>query len=112
MKLDSTVSAVVTGGASGLGLATVKALRERGVKVAILDFNAENGARAAEETGSVFCQMDVTDDAQAVAAFEKARAANGQERVLVCCAGGAAGTGKTVSRKKTGEIVRYDMDAV
>lgn len=111
MQLDSSVSAVVTGGASGLGLATVKALRARGVKVAILDFNAETGGRAAAETGSVFCQMDVTDDAQAVAAFEKARAANGQERILVCCAGGAAGTGKTVSRKKTGEIVRYDMNA-
>ena len=111
MKLDSSIAAVVTGGASGLGLATVKALRDRGVKVAIFDFNVETGEKAATETGSVFCQVDVTDDAQAVAAFEKARAANGQERVLVCCAGGAAGTGRTVSRKKTGEIVRYDMAA-
>ncbi len=111
MKLDSSISAVVTGGASGLGLATVKALREKGAKVAIFDFNLETGAKAAAETGSVFCQVDVTDEAQTVAAFEKARGANGQERVLVCCAGGAAGSGRTVSRKKTGEIVRYDMAA-
>ncbi len=111
MNLDSSISAVVTGGASGLGLATVKALRQRGVKVAIFDFNADSGESAAAETGAVFCQVDVTDDAQTLAAFDKARAANGQERVLVCCAGGAAGTGRTVSRKKTGEIVRYDMAA-
>jgi NAD(P)-dependent dehydrogenase (short-subunit alcohol dehydrogenase family) len=109
MKLGSSISAIVTGGASGLGLATVKALREQGVKVAIFDFNPKNGQQSAADTGSVFCQVDVTDEDQCLAAFEKARAANGQERVLVNCAGGAAGTGRTVSRKKTGEIVRYDM---
>ena len=49
MKLDSTVSAVVTGGASGLGAATVKALRDLGVKVAIFDQNAETGTKKAEE---------------------------------------------------------------
>lgn len=110
MKLDSSVSAVVTGGASGLGLASVKALREKGVKVAIFDFNPENGEKAAAETGSVFCQVDVTDEAQCVAAFEKARAANGQERVLVNCAGGSRASGRTVSRKKDGSIVRFDVD--
>src|SRR5690606_41913633 len=105
MKLDNTISAFVTGGASGLGLATVKALREKGVKVAIFDFNPENGEKAAAETGSTFCQVDVTDEAQCVAAFEKARAANGQERVLINCAGGSRGSGRTVSRKKDGSIV-------
>jgi NAD(P)-dependent dehydrogenase (short-subunit alcohol dehydrogenase family) len=111
MQLDSSIAAVVTGGASGLGLATVKALRRHGVKVAIFDFNAQNGEKAAAETDSVFCQVDVTDEAQALAAFDRARAANGQERILVNCAGGAVGTGRTVGRKKTGEIVRYDMAA-
>src|SRR5690606_37431411 len=62
------------------------------------------------ETGSVFCQVDVMDEAQTLAAFEKARAANGQERVLVNCAGGMrGGAGKTVSRKKDGTITRYDV---
>jgi len=109
--LDSSISAVVTGGGSGLGLATVKALRQRGVKVAIVDFNLQHGVQAATETGSVFSQADVTDEGQTVAAFEKASTMNGQERVLVNCAGGAAGTGRAASRKKTGEIVRYDMTA-
>ena len=43
MKLDAGISAVVTGGASGLGLATVKALRATGAAVAIFDLNDEAG---------------------------------------------------------------------
>ena len=97
MKLDSTVSAVVTGGASGLGLASVKALRAVGVKVAIFDLNADAGERMAAETGSVFCQADVLSDDSLDAAFAKARLANGQERVLVACAGG--GNAKTIIRQ-------------
>jgi NAD(P)-dependent dehydrogenase (short-subunit alcohol dehydrogenase family) len=107
MKLDSSVSAVVTGGASGLGLATVKALREKGVKVAIFDKNPGTGDAAAAETGAVFCEVDVMDEASVDAAFAKARAANGQERILVNCAGGGRG-GKTIARdKQTGEIVPF-----
>lgn len=111
MKLDSSISAVVTGGASGLGLATVKALRELGVKVAIFDFNAENGEKRAAETGSVFCQVDVTSDAQVDAAFAKARAANGQERVLVNCAGGSRGGGRIIRKdKETGEWIHTKIE--
>ena len=97
MKIDSTVSAVVTGGASGLGLASVKALRALGAKVAIFDFNPETGARSAEETGSVFCEANVMSDESLDAAFAKARAANGQERILISCAGG--GNAMTTIRK-------------
>lgn len=90
MQIHSGISAIVTGGASGLGLASVRALRAAGASVAIFDFNSENGARAAAETGATFCQVDVTDDASLDAGFTKARAANGQERILVACAGGGA----------------------
>lgn len=62
MKIDSTLAAVVTGGASGLGLATVKALRAQGVKVAIFDLNKEVGEQAAAETGATFFQCDVLSD--------------------------------------------------
>ena len=89
MKIDSSLAAVVTGGASGLGLATVKALRAAGAKVAIFDKSEEQGQAVAAETGATFCVCDVLSDESVDAAFAKARAANGQERALVCCAGSA-----------------------
>lgn len=111
MKLDSTVSAVVTGGASGLGAATARALAAKGVKVAIFDLQAEKGEALAAELGGVFCECNVTDDASVDAAFEKSRAAIGQERILVNC----AGTGnaiKTASRsKEDGSIKHFPLDA-
>ncbi|MFL9991804.1 SDR family NAD(P)-dependent oxidoreductase [Paraburkholderia sediminicola] len=110
MMLDSTVSAVVTGGASGLGAATAQRLALRGVRVAIFDVDAERGNALAREIGGVFCRVDVTDGAQVDAGFAKARAAHGQERLLVNC----AGTGdaiKTASRDKTtGEAKHYPLD--
>jgi NAD(P)-dependent dehydrogenase (short-subunit alcohol dehydrogenase family) len=107
MKLSSDISAVVTGGASGLGAATARRLAKSGVKVALFDLNAEAGEALAKEIGGVFCKVDVTNEEQVDAGFAKARAAIGQERVLVNC----AGTGnaiKTASRdKKTGEIKAF-----
>src|SRR5215213_9772556 len=88
MKIDDTVSAVITGGASGLGAATARALRDLGAKVALFDKNPETGERMAAEIGALFCEVDVMDEASVDAAFAKARAANGQERILVNCAGG------------------------
>src|SRR3569833_506791 len=104
MKLDGSIAAVVTGAASGLGEATARALAAQGCKVAIFDMNAERGVEVAKEIGGVFCQVDVTSDEGVDAGFAKARAAHGQERILVNCAGIAIGQ-KTVSRDKTtGEI--------
>src|SRR3546814_16237794 len=87
MKLDSAVSAVVTGGASGLGAATARALAAKGVKVAIFDLQEEKGVAVANEIAGVFCECNVTDDASVDAAFAKAREAHGQERILVTCDG-------------------------
>jgi NAD(P)-dependent dehydrogenase (short-subunit alcohol dehydrogenase family) len=110
MKIDSSLAAVVTGGASGLGLATVQALRAAGAKVAIFDLNPEAGERAAAETGAVFCQCDVLADESVDAAFAKARAAQGQERVLVCCAGGGNAIPTARRDKATGEIKIFPTD--
>jgi NAD(P)-dependent dehydrogenase (short-subunit alcohol dehydrogenase family) len=111
MKLDASVSAVVTGGASGLGLATARALRARGVRVALFDVNAAQGEGVARELGAVFCSADVTSEDQVDAAFARARAQNGQERVLVNCAG-TGNAFKTASRdKKTGAIAHFPIDA-
>jgi len=98
MKIDSSLAAIVTGGASGLGKATAKALRNAGVKVAIFDI-AEAGPAIAEEMGATFCKVDIMSEDSALAGFEAARAINGQERILVHCAMVAAG-GKTVGWDK------------
>jgi len=59
MIIDPSVSAIVTGGASGLGEATVRALRAAGAQVAIFDLNPERGEALAAEIGALFCQVDV-----------------------------------------------------
>jgi NAD(P)-dependent dehydrogenase (short-subunit alcohol dehydrogenase family) len=109
VKLDSSMAAVITGGASGLGAATARALAAEGVRVAIFDLNADVGESVAAEIGGTFCQVNVTDDASVDAGFAKARAAHGQERILVNC----AGTGnaiKTVSRDRvTGELRHFPI---
>lgn len=99
MQIDSSIAAVVTGGASGLGRASAEALASAGVKVAIFDVNADAGEAFAREIGGVFCKVDIMDEQSVLDGFEKARAANGQERVVVHCAV-VAGGGKTVSWDK------------
>ena len=99
MKLDNSISAVVTGGASGLGAATARHLASHGVKLALFDLNAELGKALAAEIGGVFCPVDVTRDDSVDAGFAAARAANGQERILVNCAG-IGNAIKTASRNK------------
>ncbi|HEX4762506.1 MAG TPA: SDR family NAD(P)-dependent oxidoreductase [Sphingomicrobium sp.] len=93
------ISAVVTGGASGLGEATARELARRGGKVAIFDRDASRGEQVASEIGGLFCEVDVTSDEKVAAAFARAREAHGQERVLVNCAG-VANAAKTVARDK------------
>ncbi len=111
MKLDSSIAAVVTGGASGLGEATVRALAAHGVKVAIFDMNDAKGEAVVREVGGVFCQCNVTSDPDVDAAFAKARTAHGQERVLINCAG-TGNAFKTASRdRKTGEIKHFPVEA-
>ena len=111
MKLDNTVAAVVTGGASGLGAATARALAARGVKVAIFDLQKDKGEALAAELGGVFCEVNVTDDASVDAGFAKARSVHGQERVLVNCAG-TGNAVKTASRSKTdGSIKHFPLEA-
>jgi NAD(P)-dependent dehydrogenase (short-subunit alcohol dehydrogenase family) len=99
MKIDNTIAAVVTGGASGLGRASAKALADAGVKVAIFDINEEAGEAFAKEIGGVFCNVDIMSEDSVLAGFEKARAAHGQERILLHCAL-VAGGGKTISWDK------------
>ena len=82
----SGCSALVTGGASGLGLATAQALAAQGAHVVIADLPSSRGSELAGERGLVFVPADVTDEdgiARAVAAAGEL----GPLRVAVCCAG-------------------------
>lgn len=78
---------IVTGGASGLGAATARALAAAGAKVAIVDKNADLAARVAAEIGGIAVACDVSSAASAVSALSAAREAHGPARVLVNCAG-------------------------
>lgn len=92
----SGASALVTGGASGLGAATAVALAERGAKVVVLDLNEDLGNKVAKEIGGAFCKTDVADEGQVQAAVDTA-VGLGPLRGLVNCAGlGAAA--RTVDR--------------
>jgi NAD(P)-dependent dehydrogenase (short-subunit alcohol dehydrogenase family) len=78
-------TAIVVGGASGLGEATVRALHSQGVVVTVADVNAEKGASLASELGVKFVSCDVREEAQVKAAVHEA--VYGGLRIAVCCAG-------------------------
>jgi NAD(P)-dependent dehydrogenase (short-subunit alcohol dehydrogenase family) len=113
MQLDNTITAVITGGASGLGEATARALASHGVKIAIFDLDRQQAKAEAllqEIGGGVFCPCDVTNEEQVDAAFAKSRAAVGQERILVNCAG-TGNAARTASRdRETREIKSFPTD--
>jgi 3-hydroxyacyl-CoA dehydrogenase / 3-hydroxy-2-methylbutyryl-CoA dehydrogenase len=85
MKIDGT-SALIAGGASGLGAATSRRLHAGGAYVTIADLNEEKGNALAEELGARFVVCNVTDSDQVQAAVAAAREA-GDLRISVCCAG-------------------------
>lgn len=97
MKI-SDVAAIVTGGASGLGEATVRALRAIGAQVTALDRDAGRGTALAAETGAHFVETDVTDEASVAAALAHARDQMGRINAAVNCAGIVIGE-RTLGRK-------------
>ncbi len=109
MKLGSDVAAVVTGAASGLGAATATALAAKGVKVGLLDVNEESGLELAARIGGTFARCDVTDEASVDSALAAVRAAHGQERILVNCAGIAIAKRIVRRDKETGAIELHDL---
>jgi NAD(P)-dependent dehydrogenase (short-subunit alcohol dehydrogenase family) len=86
MQVDG-LSALVTGGASGLGLAAAKALTKAGARVAILDLNAEKVSQIADQIGALGVACDVTDPDAVSETLAKAEGHNGPIRINVNCAG-------------------------
>ncbi|MFI5717508.1 3-hydroxyacyl-CoA dehydrogenase [Nocardia sp. NPDC051750] len=98
MRIEDAV-AVVTGGASGLGLATTKALLAEGARIVVIDLPSSPGANVAAELGDRvrFAPADVTDEAAIAAALDTAETL-GPLRIAVNCAG-IGNAVKTVSKK-------------
>ena len=80
-------TAIITGGGSGLGEATARALAGAGAKVALLDLNFDHAQQAAASFGGLALQCDVASAEQAEAAIAEAQARLGPPRILVNCAG-------------------------
>src|SRR6478672_8029140 len=102
-------AAIVSGGASGLGEATVRRLKAAGAIVTILDFNAETGEALAKELGVKFVKCDVTD-ADQVAEAVAASAEDAPLRVGVNCAG--TGTAVRTISKDGSPHIRREWDRV
>ena len=77
MDINATISAVITGGASGLGEATARALAKNGARVAIFDMNADKGEKVAREIGGIYCNVNVTSEESVADGFKRARDAIG-----------------------------------
>ncbi len=106
MELHNT-SALVTGGASGLGEATVRALSARGARVVVVDLNDERGRAIADEVGGAYAHCDVTETPQVIAAVEAAAAMAPLWSVVNCAGIGWA----TRTIGKDGEYASaHDLD--
>jgi 3-hydroxyacyl-CoA dehydrogenase / 3-hydroxy-2-methylbutyryl-CoA dehydrogenase len=86
MRIEGS-AAIVVGGASGLGEATVRALAARGAVVTIADVNVERGQALGEELEADFVSCDVREESQVEEAVARAAKGAGGLRIAVCCAG-------------------------
>ncbi len=109
MQLGADIAAIVTGGASGLGEASARRLAKQGVKVGILDMNAERGSKVAAEIGGVFAACDVASEASVAGALAAVRARHGAERVLVNCAGIGPAKRTIARNRETNKIVPHEL---
>ena len=100
-------SSIVTGGASGLGEATVRLLSSRGARVVVLDMQDEKGEALAKEVGGVFVHADVTNTEEVIAAVEAAKEL-GPLRSLINCAG-VGSASRTIGRDGTYESA-FNLD--
>ena len=107
MKLEN-MSALVTGGASGLGLACARRLVAKGVKVVIVDLNREAGAAAEKELGVTYAHGDVTNTEQINAALDAAERL-GTLRALVHCAGIGGAVRLVEKDGQPGSLEKYEQ---
>ncbi len=107
MRLGKDISAIVAGGATGLGAAAAEKLAEAGCKVAILDMYREPGEALARKIGGIYCHLEISSEITVDTALDFAREEHGPERILLNCAGIALDQ-KAVWRDN-GKILTHDV---
>jgi NAD(P)-dependent dehydrogenase (short-subunit alcohol dehydrogenase family) len=100
------VAVLITGGGSGLGAATARAMAEKGAKIGVLDQSKENAEKVAAEVKGVALHADVTDEAAVKAAIAKAEGAHGVARILMNCAG-IGGSQRIVGRDGVYPLAKF-----
>jgi NAD(P)-dependent dehydrogenase (short-subunit alcohol dehydrogenase family) len=107
MRLGNDISAIVAGGATGLGAAAAEKLADAGCKVAILDMYREPGEALARKIGGIYCHLEISSEITVDTALDFAREEHGPERILLNCAGIALDQ-KAVWRDN-GKILTHDV---
>ncbi len=100
------VAVLITGGGSGLGAATARAMAEKGARIAVIDQSKENAEKVAAEVKGVAIHADVTDEEQIKAGIAKAESAHGVARVLMNCAG-IGGSQRIVGRDGVYPLAKF-----
>ena len=109
MELGKDISAIVAGGATGLGAAAAANLAEAGCKVAILDMYRPEGEELARKIGGIYCHLEISSEVTVDTAFDLAREKNGPERILVNCSGLALDQPAVWREKDGGRIMLHDI---
>ncbi len=107
MQITNETAIIVSGGASGLGAAVARAFAKAGARVGIFDLNEDGGQALAAELDGAFARVDVSDPVSVAAGFKTLRAAHGQERVMMNCAG-IGPASKTVSKGMAHDALLFE----
>lgn len=109
MRLGKDISAIVAGGATGLGAATAEKLAKAGCRVAILDMYRQEGEELARKIGAIYCHLEISSEITVDTALDMAREENGIERILVNCAGLALDQPAVWRDQDSGRILIHDV---
>ncbi len=109
MRLGKDISAIVAGGATGLGAAAAERLAGAGCRVAILDMYRTEGEALARKIGGIYCHLEISSEITVDTAIDFAREEHGPERILVNCAGVALDQPAVWRDPETGRIMLHDV---
>jgi NAD(P)-dependent dehydrogenase (short-subunit alcohol dehydrogenase family) len=109
MILGSDISAIVAGGAKGLGAAAADRLAAAGCKVAILDMYRDDGEALAARIGAIYRHLEISSEITVDTALDFAREEHGMERILINCAGIAIDQPAVWRDPDTGRIMLHDV---